>query len=291
MKSYPISRPSALLLSCMLLSTSPTLAAQWSLGPPLSTARFAPGVVRHGGDIYAVGGFTADTSLEVLRAGAGAWTPLAPLPIGQAGLAAAVVGGRIYTFGSYGSTNTCQIYDIATDTWQAGPPLPLGLYWSTAEAVGTVIYLIGGFSNGQALNRLFTLDTTTNTWSSGAPMPAPIQIPAAARHGQFIYVFGRFGRYFKYDLAGGTWSTFTAPPSGHGDGSEAVSTGNVVYFLGGNTGNIFTAYSTVELYHPPSDTWLTGPSLMLARYQRDTEPAQSPPVLFPRLTGPRRNGC
>jgi N-acetylneuraminic acid mutarotase len=256
-------------IGILLVFPAAGLAQTWITGPSLAYARHGLDTIEHDGDIYAIGGWNGGDKLEVLYEGDTSWTELASLPTGQEGLAAAVVGDRIYTFGSYGASDICQVYDIASNTWTAGPTMLAGLYWSTAEAVGTDIYLIGGFQPGGSgsLDTLYILDTATDTWSQGASMPGTMQIPASAVHGDYIYVFGSYGRYYRYDIANDSWTTFTGPPSGHGGQAEAVTVADAIYLIAGCPGNIYTAYKTVEILDPVTGTWTTGPDLNVGRYQ------------------------
>lgn len=178
-----------------------------------------------------------------------------------------MVGDKIYAFGSYGPSDICQIYDINTDSWEKGPDLPTPMYWCTAEAVGSKIYLIPGHQPGTFLDTLYILDTLTKKWSKGASFPEAIIIPASAVLGDHIYVFGNLGRYYKYDIPHDSWSGFSGPPSGHGLAAEAVTVGDKVYLVGGNSGYIKEAYTNTEIYDPLSDTWSQGPDLNRGRYQ------------------------
>ncbi len=259
----------ALGIGLLLIFPASGFGQSWTYGPSLNQARHGLDLVEHNGDIYAIGGWNGGTTLEVLYSGAASWTPLAPLPVKQEGVAAALVGDEIYTFGSYGPSNICQVYDINTNTWSTGPSVPVALYWSTAEAVGADIYLIAGYSPGGAgaLDTLYILDTVSGTWTQGASLPGTIQIPASALHGNMIYVFGRSAAYYKYDVAAGTWTTFTGPPSGHGNAAEAVTAGDTIYLIGGNSGYIYEAYKTTELFDPATGAWTSGPDLNTGRYQ------------------------
>jgi hypothetical protein len=231
----------------------------WYFGPSMTYARHGLDVVEYGGKIYAIGGWGGGTKLEVLEAGS--WSDLTPMPQPQEGLCAAVTSdGKIYTFGSYGFSTITQIYDIAANSWQAGPSLPQGLYWATAE---WYIYVIGGHPT---TDKLHILDTVSGTWQVGADMPSGIQIPASAVYDNQIYVFGN-GRYYKYDIAGGSWSAFTGPPSGHGAQSEAVTIGDEIYLIGGSYASIFEAYADTEIYDCTAGTWSAGPDLNVGRYQ------------------------
>jgi len=240
----------------------------WYFGPALNHARYGLDVIKHNGKIYAIGGWDEDTRLEVLDVAGGGWAELQPLPNPQAGVAAALVGNKIYTMGHYGGLNICQIYRIDADTWESGPDIPIGLYWATAEAVGNKIYLIGGFQPGGqgVLDTLYILDTLTDTWSQGASLPIGIQIPASAVYGSQIYVFDT-GVCYKYDIAADDWSSCPAPPSGHGNASEAVTVGNRIYLIGGNFGNVHEAFKVVEIYDPVGETWTAGPEMNIGRYQ------------------------
>lgn len=267
MKTSPNSFSSlALGIASMLAWSAPAAGQVWAAGPTMTNARHASGVVQHGGDVYAIGGFGAPNSLEVLPAGALSWSSLAALPTGQSGLCAAVVGNDIFTFGSYGPSNICQVYDIPTDTWSAGPALPAALYWSTAEAVGTQIFVIGGFQalGAGPLDTVHILDTTTMTWSAGAAMPGAIQVPASAVVGNSIFVFGS-GSNYVYDVPGDSWSNFTGPPSGHGSAAEAVAVGNDIYLIGGSPGSIYTVYRSTEIYDTVTDSWTRGPGMVRGR--------------------------
>jgi|GEM_PF-5592859 len=259
----------AALILGMVLIFSATAFGQWTYGPSLNNARHFHGVVVHDGDIYALGGFSAGTSLEVLYSGDTSWTVLADMPVSQQGCAAALVGDKIYTLGAYGPVDTCQIYDIASNTWSAGPNLPEALYWSTAEAIRNKIYLIGGFQPGGsgALDTVHILDTVSNTWSSGTPLPSTIQINTSTTFGNYIYVFGGAGKMYKYDVVMDTWLSVADPPSGHGRSGGVVTVEDSIYLIGGNFGNIYEAFKTVEVYDPSSNSWAAGPDLNTGRYQ------------------------
>jgi N-acetylneuraminic acid mutarotase len=181
-------------------------------------------------------------------------------------LAAARVNDKIYTFGSYGPQDTMQIYDISEDKWSTGPRLPKAMYWETAETIGNKIYIIGGYSprQGGALDTLYILDTATGTWSQGEPMPQSVQVPSSAVYAGEIYVFPI---NYKYNPSRDSWTSFSAPSSGHGSGAEAVTVGNAIYLIGGNAGYIFEAYTTSERYDPLKDNWASGPELNIGRYQ------------------------
>ncbi len=255
------------LLGLVLVLSAPAFG-QWTFGPSLNNARHFNGLVVHDGDIYAAGGFSAGTSLEVLYSGGTSWTVLASMPVSQQGCTAALVDDKIYTLGGYGPIDTCQIYDIPSDTWSSGPTIPTQIYWSTAEAIRDKIYLLGGYKPGYgAFDTVNILDTVSNTWSTGTPMPSAVQISTSCIFGNHIYVFGGAGSMYKYDVVMDSWSTIADPPSGHGRSGGVVAVEDSIYLIGGNYGYIYEAFKTVEIYDPLTDTWTTGPDLNTGRYQ------------------------
>ncbi|MCK4577937.1 MAG: hypothetical protein KAU50_04055, partial [Candidatus Marinimicrobia bacterium] len=242
------------------------IETDWYFGSSLNYARHGLDVVSHNGKIYAIGGWSGDHRLEVWENDS--WVELQSLPQPQAGLAAALVDSHIYAFGSYGWSDVVQIYDINTNSWSTGTSIPRGLYWATAEAVGDNIFLIGGYGAGtpHVSDTLYIYDTNTDTWTYGSNMPHGIQTPASAVIGNQIYVFGP-NYYYKYDIATNSWISFLGPPSGHGDGAEAVTVDDKIYLIGGNSGDIYEAYNTVEIFDPRTQQWTSGNSLNVGRYQ------------------------
>ncbi len=250
---------SVLLLFGISVNAFPDeISGVWTYGPSLHHARFGHDVAAYNNKLYAIGGWEAGTSLEVFDFDS--WQSLADLPKTQEGLAAALADGTIHTFGSYGNMPTHQVYDIATDTWSTGPYMPEGDYWGTAESAADSIFYIS--------DKVYSFNITNNQWSSLGTFGD--FIPASAVHENTLYIFG-LESYATYDLATGTWGTFTPPPSGHGRAAEAVSVGSKIYLIGGNSGYVFEAYTDMEIYDPATDSWTIGPSLQTGRYQFGAE--------------------
>ncbi len=236
---------------------------QWVATTPMNTARHGLDAVEYNGDIYVVGGWGGDTTLE--RFSGGAWSYLASLPVGQAGVAVALVNNRIYAFGDYGWGNTTQIYDIPTNTWSAGPAMPVGSYWGTAESISDIVYYIGGYSNTGGLDTVYILDTNTNTWSTGASCPVTLMTATSVVHGGHIYVFAPNGDY-RYDPANDAWMAIATRPYQTGGATAEVADG-IIYVMGGNYGYIFYAEPYTQMYDPNTNTWSLGPDQIFARYQ------------------------
>jgi N-acetylneuraminic acid mutarotase len=236
---------------------------QWVATTPMNTARHGLDAVEHNGNIYVAGGWGGDTTME--RYSGGAWTYMASLPVGQAGVCAALVGDIVYTFGDYGWNTTTQKYNINTNSWSAGPAIPVGMYWATAEAIGTNIYLIGGYSMAGDLDTVHILDTNSNTWSTGTSCPVTLMTATSAVLGGYIYVFGQNGDY-RYDPANDSWMAIS-PRIYQTGGASAEVVDGVIYVMGGNYGYIFFAEPYTQIYDPNTNSWSLGPNLIFARYQ------------------------
>jgi uncharacterized protein (TIGR03437 family) len=117
-----------------------TQTRQWSVLPPMPTARDHLTAQAAGEKFYAISGraaqiFTVNEEYDVATR---TWRSRARIPTGRGGLGSAVVDGRILVFGGEGPSGTPENtfrqneeYDPATDSWRSLPPMPTprhGLY-------------------------------------------------------------------------------------------------------------------------------------------------------------------
>ena len=87
---------------------------------------------------------------------ANAWTPLAPMPDLNNGMASGVYAPNVNKFFVFGGSeftlalvvNTTRIYDIATDTWSTGTPMPDVRAFMASGYFNGKIYLVGGYNTG-----------------------------------------------------------------------------------------------------------------------------------------------
>ena len=95
--------------------------------------------------------------------------------------------------------------------------------------------------------------------------------PTSSYQGK-IYGFGGGGPNFKslnsviiYDPGSNTWSTGTDMPSLR-SGAIAVTVGDAIYIIGGGfkqPDGTFKFLRTTEIYHPRTDTWESGPDMIM----------------------------
>ena len=146
---------------------------------------------------------------------------------------AAVVNGEIYVMGGAGEDNkpfaSVQVYDPATGTWAARANMPTARGLFGTSAVGGTIYAIGGTTRGRdKLAVVEAYDTATDTWTRRADMPTPRNALSAAVVDGKIYAIGGWG----YDRPEGGWESIDPTATGQD-------------------------FSTVEVYDPQTDTWVT----------------------------------
>jgi len=108
-------------------------------------------------------------------------------------------------------------------------------------------------------------------WTQRESLAVARSHPAVAVHQNRIYVFGGGGPAFKsldssmvYDPGAGRWRTISDMPSKR-SGTVAVCRDDRIYVLGGGfkqANGQFRFLTTVEVYHPDTDSWETGPDLL-----------------------------
>ena len=195
------------------------------------------------GKLYAIGGRwnpggVVLKKVEIFEPMAMMWSTGADMPTARAGFGIAALDGQIHVIGGRTGTipgtgtplNIHEVYDPPTNTWATKAPLPFAVGDNYATtAVGGRIYVFGGFEIcaeiGPCLSsRTQIYDPSTNSWSSGTPMPTP-----------------------RSNAIAGVLS-----------GHPIVIGGNTIVGIGGAKRN------TVEIYHPDTNTWETGPNKLFA---------------------------
>lgn len=153
---------------------------------------------------------------------------------------AVVVDEKIYVLGGVDADNQpvagVEVYDPASGTWVARADMPSPRALLGACALGGKIYAIGGTTMGlDKLGVVEVYDPEADRWSRKADLPtARSSLAAVAVNGR-IYAIGGAG--------------LDPPP----EGWESADLENA------------TAFSTVEIYEPETDSWRSGPAMPTAR--------------------------
>jgi N-acetylneuraminic acid mutarotase len=256
-------------------------APQWSEVAPLPFASRGPFVVSDGTFYYIGGGYDGfDVHTDLLRYDpvANNYTPLANAPDPFFLSQAVIFNNKIYSIAGFnlgGQSSTTRIYDIAANSWTTGTalPEPAGLSDAATGLDGGKIYIACGFNGSGASNTLHIYDIATDSWTTGASAPTAVYLPGfGAINGKFYVASGNNGvgevpDLQIYDIASNTWSSgapIPTPVTGPGSAVFDDGTGPKLYVFGGTAPFPVTTTIT-QIYDPATDSWSTGPSMVVAK--------------------------
>jgi hypothetical protein len=185
-------------------------------------------VVRVGGQILAIGGFTTDHEFDFVEArrvtGTGTWREVAPLPTARDNFGTAEVRGLVYTAGGFdlpeNLMKVVETFNPGSGRWRTSLPLPQPRAALGAAALGGLLYVAGGVippeinGNFQVTDSMVVYDPRKNTWRSAAPMPTPRARVRLVASGGYLYAIGGENRaglsattVERYDPKSNRWRT------------------------------------------------------------------------------------
>jgi len=247
--SLALTRPSR--NSALLTREAASATVQrWKARAPLPTPRSRLALVAYEGQVYAIGGESADGvtgAVERYDPEADAWTPLADKPTPVADVAAALIGGEIYVPGgrtaSGNPTDIVEAYNPETDTWERKAPLPVALSAYALAALEGKLYLFGGWDGSAYMDTVYEYDPAQDAWTAKTPMPTARGFAGAAVADGKIYVIGGYDG--QDDLAaneeyvpsqddgqGDPWTVRSPMPEGRAGCGVAVAA-NIIHVIGG----------------------------------------------------------
>jgi Kelch motif protein len=253
---------------------SPSCTPSWQNEPPMVAARaFASAAVANG-NFYVLAGFdgVAPYVVETDFFNGSVWATGAPIPIGHSQSKAAAVGNNIYVPGGFnsiqfgGPLNFMQIYDTVANTWSSGLNLPQTRSGAAVAAFNGKVYIISGFTDPfpTPTNTVYEYDPVNNTYTLKAPMPGSSgNIPGAELNGEIYAVGGSFGfeAAFAYNPTTDTWRSIAPPSPRDCQAGGAFALDGELWLVGclGQDGTV------AKIYNPGSDSWRTGPSLLVSQ--------------------------
>jgi len=191
------------------------------------------------------------------------WTDMATagLPTTTQGSGMVWTGGdNIYILaGGTTNPNLFYRYSISGNSTAAMTPLPSKANSGSGLAYdgGDKIYALSSWSSGASYSFLFAYSISGNSWENLGNAPALMGSGSSiCRVGDYLYL-GRGGQtaYYRYTIAGGTWTTMASLPSsyiwGAGGGQEKVGTGYIFATRGGGSA---TTYNFMR-YRISDDNW------------------------------------
>ena len=265
--------------------------SSWTTMTPMPTARGGLGVATVNGKIYAIGGLSDGSPVnvnEMYDPGTNEWTTETPMPTARSGCAIAVYDNEIYVIGGEvgnGYVGNNEVYDPGTNTWETKASMPTPRADLSASVVNGKIYLIGGeeysstspYYRETNVNEVY--DPATNTWTTGTPIPTAVYGYASTVIDGKIHIIGgsqasssQGSSIFVnsnqvYDPQNDTWSLGANLPSAVTYGAAAATEGfmapPLLYVIGGYFLNSFS--SNVQVYNPSNNSWSTGASMPTAR--------------------------
>ena len=279
-----------------LLLTAPVMGqGQW-ITPDTSNKpvpRHENAFVQAGDKFYLLGG-RGIKPVEIYDPATQSWSEGAPIPLEISHCQAVTYNGLIYLMGglvggwpSETPLSHIFIYNPLMDTWTVGPDIPPHRQRGAAGVVvhNDKIYLVCGIVNGHTsgwVPWLDEYDPATNEWKELPDAPrSRDHVQAAVANNQLVVAGGRRSGYMGqgleatvvetdvYDFGSGKWRTL---PSPGGDiptqraGCTAVSVGNEIIVIGGESGSQVPAHSEVEALNISTGTWRSLPSLQRGRH-------------------------
>lgn len=240
----------ALLTPEAIAATVSASVQRWQARAPLPTPRSGLALVAYEGQIYAIGGESADGvtgAVERYDPEADSWTSLADKPTAVADIAAALIGGEIYVPGGrtiLGSPiEIVEAYNPETNTWERKAPLPVALSAYALAALEGKMYIFGGWDGSVYVNSVYEYDPAQDVWTAKTPMPTARGFAGAAVADGKIYVIGGYDG--QKDLAvneeyvpsqddgeRNPWTVKSPMPQGRAGCGVAVAA-NIIHVIGG----------------------------------------------------------
>ena len=243
------------------------LGEDWALtNRPLPVGLTDMAVVSIGLSVYAIGGETADTTLNTIysfNVSDHVWRELTPKPTAVSSSSAAELFGEIYLVGGRLAdgqpTDTVEAYSPTQNAWRPITSLPQPVSGGVALSDGSFLYLFGGWNGSDYLDTAYVFNPGEESWR---PLASMTQARALAT-GQFLtgqlYVVGGFDGNQELDTCEFFDPTLShwvdCPPLLLPRGNSAsVAVLNKLYVIGGGSDQgQEVAYS--EQYDPTTETW------------------------------------
>jgi N-acetylneuraminic acid mutarotase len=189
------------------------------------------------------------------------------MPTSRANFGIATVHNKIYVIGgSQEGTplSTNEEYDPATNRWTTKTPMPTARGQTSASVLNNKIYVTGGIEyaypgNVQKSSKIEVYDPATDTWEMKPDMPFSVADHTSAGIDDKIYVIDVESLWI-YDSKSETWTIGATPPKDQTNSGVGIITDSIgrklIINLGGGSG--FSINGINQLYHPQSDSWLSG---------------------------------
>ena len=253
-------------------------------------ARHEAAFIQVGKRYYLLGG-RGIRPVSIYDAGSRQWTEGSKPPVEIHHFQPVVYKNEIYLLGAMtggypGETPlpNVYIYSPETDTWRTGDEIPEDRRRGGAGAVlhDGLIYLVCGIRDGHRGDHKKWLDTYNPATGEWAQLP---DAPRARDHFQSVVADGKLyalagrttiaatnpfentiGLVDVYDLAAGTWSTLPNEIPTRRAGTTAITLGDRILVVGGESDTQELAHADVEALDVRNGTWSAQPPLSKGRH-------------------------
>jgi N-acetylneuraminic acid mutarotase len=256
-------------------------------------ARGENAFARVGDQFFLFGGRKKET-MEAFDPKTSQWKKVAGVPMEMHHFQAVEYKGEIYVMGAFTGDYPHEtpipniyIYNPKKDQWRKGAEIPQDRRRGAAGVAvyQNRIYLVSGIIDGHwdgHVPWLDEFDPKTGTWRKMPDMPNPRDHFQAAIAGNQLIVAGgrrstaKINRVLDitipevdiFDFKQGTWKTLPAAQNipTQRAGCTAVTVGNQVLIIGGESGTQKVAHNQTEAFDLKTNTWQTLPALQTGRH-------------------------
>ncbi len=240
----------------------------WTTGAPDPTPRELGASAVVNGILYVIGGSTGGSNplslVEAYDPATNSWTTKSPMPTAKNSMPAVVDKDTIYVIGGYDPNtqfwyDTVESYNTTTDTWTEEATLPAGTSWEAVGKLGAAIIEADGQQgpppNGTVTGDSESYNVKKNAWIALAADPNPRLEACFAAIKTDLYVAGGANSSAVLSVNGAyssktkSWTSLAAMPDAVATPGSATF-GGKLYCFGGNSVDIGSVYSYVQIYQP-----------------------------------------
>lgn len=205
-----------------------------------------------GGKIYVPGGTrkngTISSIMEVYDPRTDKWSVLEDLPFPVSHYGLTTFEGNIYLFGGWDGKkdlDTAWVFNPNQEEWRELPPMPVARTEFTVVPLGDKLYFFGGKCKGKPCLQSFTFspnleNSDESAWNEQILLDSSIDFIGAQEVSGSLFLFGLAEEGMielkNYTPQNNMWYTYSEKPTVvPNPGTQLVSIGGNVFFLGGNT--------------------------------------------------------
>ena len=182
--------------------------------------------------------------------------------------------GRVLIVGGAAALRTAEIYNPTSNSWTTTGSLNIGRQGHAAVLLsnGKVLVSGGTSSAGQTITAAETYDPSTGSWTLVTSMNTDrADFPMSLLTSGKVLVAGGYqsrgatvptNAAEVYDPVGNRWTSIAMPAYRANEPATLLANGQILV-TGGDDG--YSEYATVEVFDPPSASWLTGTPMQIAR--------------------------